>query len=329
MELVSSENGRPVFSVVLPTHNRPSLMQEAVDSVIGQRFRDWELLVVDDASLPRAAPAISQSPDQCRLLRHPVSLGGAAAKNSGVRGARGEVIAFLDDDDLYDPGFLEQAYGVLRKYPEIDVLFIGVAWFGPTARWGAQAYEEGMERTLADAGGRTLEDGLVLFDTGLLTALLNRVPMAFQRPVMRRKAFELIGPYRTDCLLWDSEWALRAAMKAKCALLQCQLYRQRCEGQGYSSKVSNLGAHTESALRMVLGLLGESEGSMPALQQELLRLSAARKAGNLAYFHAQRGNVRKCVSAWRLAGNLDPATRNWKLPVSAILRAFRLMKRVP
>lgn len=326
-QLTDEREQPPRVSIILPTHDRPVLLDEAVASVSDQTFPDWELIIVDDASSP---PACSGLPDlQAVRMKSIVNLkaiGGAASKSVGAAKARGDIIAFLDDDDLYDERYLERAVDILDAHPEIDVLFMGVAWFGKAGVWGAQAYEQSMQRTLAEAQGTEIEPGLIIFDDRLLGALLNRVPMAFQRPVVRRHAYERIGPYRSDCLLWDCEWALRAAMHARCAICLAPLYRQRSDGQGFSSKADKQQAQIESSVDMVLGLLRSENSANDAYRTALLRSAASRNAHHLAYFHAQRGNMRPSLSAWWLSQRLLPTPATWKTPISAALHAAGFLR---
>lgn len=98
---------RPVISVVIPTHNRPLWLRRAVDSALGQSFREIEVIVVDDGSTPPAELDALQDP-RLRILHHDTPRGGAAARNTGVSAAQGEFIAFLDDDDLWLPTKLQR-----------------------------------------------------------------------------------------------------------------------------------------------------------------------------------------------------------------------------
>ena len=96
----------PVVSVVLPTRNRPDSLQRAVASVLGQTRRDWELVVVDDASDERTRsllPAVVTGDPRIRLLHHEARRGGGAARNTGIEAARGPWVAFLDDDAEWRP----------------------------------------------------------------------------------------------------------------------------------------------------------------------------------------------------------------------------------
>ena len=103
----------PLFTVVLPTHNRHAFLDEAVASVLAQTVSDFELVVVDDGSPePTSVPD-----DRVRLVRLPTNQGPAVARNAGMAVAAGLYLAFLDDDDLYTPDRLELAQDGLRRAP--------------------------------------------------------------------------------------------------------------------------------------------------------------------------------------------------------------------
>ena len=92
-----------------------------------------------------------------------------------------------------------------------------------------------MEKTLADAQGVEIMDHLIQFDSHLFSALLKRVSVGFQQPVTTRARFHEVGLYSEDCLLWDYDWPLRAALNRICGFLNIGLYLQRTSGQSYSS----------------------------------------------------------------------------------------------
>jgi glycosyltransferase involved in cell wall biosynthesis len=298
----------PRVTVVLPTHNRPALLAEAVASVYAQTFTDWELIVVDDASNPPVSLAIhSEQRSKVRCLRHPQSQGGAAGKNTGIAAARGEIFAFLDDDDLYDPHYLERALAILDKHPQVDVLFMGVAWFGAAAAWGEQAHGESTARLLAEAKPTPLEADVNVFGERFLSALLKRVPMAFQRPVVRRAALDRIGRYRADCLLWDCEWALRASLAAKCAYLHEPLYRQRLDGQGYSSRDDRELDHLESGFDMTWRLYAQPPFVLTAHARAMLGEAAGVALIAIARYHAKRRRISAALHAWIRARSICPS----------------------
>ena len=105
---------RPSFSVVIPTYGRPRYLKEAVASVMAQTIADLECIVVDDAS---PEPVELDDEPRLRVIHRPENGGPAAARNSGLTAARGEFIAFLDDDDLYAPDRLAIAAEGLANAP--------------------------------------------------------------------------------------------------------------------------------------------------------------------------------------------------------------------
>jgi glycosyltransferase involved in cell wall biosynthesis len=106
----------PQVSVVIPTRDRAQLLPRAVASVLAQSFQDFELIIVDDASADGSEQLARGFRDaRVRYLRHPSRRGGAAARNSGIARARGEYVAFLDDDDEWLPEKLERQIALMRK----------------------------------------------------------------------------------------------------------------------------------------------------------------------------------------------------------------------
>lgn len=113
----------PAVSIIIPTHNRQSMLLEAMDSVSAQTVRDWELIVVDDGSTEPVGEAAAGHPARPRVLRHDRRLGPAAARNAGIRAARGEFVAFLDSDDLWLPTKLERFLGALEGDRETGIYY--------------------------------------------------------------------------------------------------------------------------------------------------------------------------------------------------------------
>jgi glycosyltransferase involved in cell wall biosynthesis len=114
----------PLFSVVIPTHNREALLQRALRSVGRQTLGDYEVIVVDDASRD-ATPMYLASlpPDQCRSFRNEINLGVSGSRNRGASAARGECLVFLDDDDALRPDALERLRAASLAHPESDFLW--------------------------------------------------------------------------------------------------------------------------------------------------------------------------------------------------------------
>jgi glycosyltransferase involved in cell wall biosynthesis len=110
----SPARGDPFFTVVLPTFNRAQLLLRAVDSILAQRFSDFELVVVDDGSSDDTGSVVSAIADsRVRGIRQ-LNCGMTTARNTGANIARGTYLVFLDDDDELCPGALDEFYRLLQ-----------------------------------------------------------------------------------------------------------------------------------------------------------------------------------------------------------------------
>jgi glycosyltransferase involved in cell wall biosynthesis len=111
----------PLLSVIIPTWNRAHVICEAVESALMQRPGEVEVLIVDDASTDGTAELLARRfGDAVTLLRRRQRGGPGAARNEGIRQATGELVAFLDSDDLFLPGKLDAELRVLAKFPRAE-----------------------------------------------------------------------------------------------------------------------------------------------------------------------------------------------------------------
>ncbi len=170
------------ITVILPTRNRPALLALAIESVQAQTVDGWELIVVDSASDP---PARVPEDPRIRLLRLDGDPGPARARNAGIDASRGDVLAFLDDDDLFSP----------------DRLAIGLDGLGrgPIAVCGTRYLHDptGRHRRLEGNVAETILDG---FTPSLGATMVRRTVMS--RFDERWRALE------------DVEWWWRTAQRS-------------------------------------------------------------------------------------------------------------------
>src|SRR5215813_4962542 len=96
----------PTVSVIIPTYNRWPMVGEAIESVLAQSYRSWELIVVDDGSTDGSSERLTLYGSNMRYVSRQRS-GVAAARNHGIATATGQYVAFLDSDDLWMPRKLE------------------------------------------------------------------------------------------------------------------------------------------------------------------------------------------------------------------------------
>jgi glycosyltransferase involved in cell wall biosynthesis len=112
-------------SVVMTVYNGESHLVAAIDSILAQTFRDFELIVVDDGSTDgtaRILAAVRQADQRVRILENARNLGLVASLNRGLAEARGALIARMDADDVSRPHRLARQVEFLRRHPEVDVL---------------------------------------------------------------------------------------------------------------------------------------------------------------------------------------------------------------
>ena len=112
----------PFFSVIIPVYNKEKYVQAAIQSVLNQTFTDFELLLVDDCSKDNskneAAKIIST---QIKIIEHTENKGLSASRNTGIKNATGNFIAFLDADDEWKPEFLATIKSLISTFPEAQL----------------------------------------------------------------------------------------------------------------------------------------------------------------------------------------------------------------
>lgn len=123
-----------MISVIITTYKRPTNLDRAIKSVLAQTYKDWELIVVDDnnedTEYRKETEQLMATYIDCskiNYLKHKKNKNGAAARNTGLQFATGEIITFLDDDDYYMPNRLEILSKLLFENSEYDCIYSGVA----------------------------------------------------------------------------------------------------------------------------------------------------------------------------------------------------------
>jgi glycosyltransferase involved in cell wall biosynthesis len=122
----------PLVSVIITTYNHEAFVAEAVQSVLDQTYTDYELIVVDDGSVDGTLEQISRFGENVSLIRLP-NRGVARSRNTGIQHAQGELLAFLDGDDLWEPDKLECQVATAAEHPASGLIAVdGVQFNGPS-----------------------------------------------------------------------------------------------------------------------------------------------------------------------------------------------------
>jgi glycosyltransferase involved in cell wall biosynthesis len=115
-------------SVIIPTFNRAGKISRAISSVLGQTFKDFELIVVDDGSDDETYADLSRFDGKISVIKHPGNLGVSAARNSGIKASQAPLVAFLDSDDYWLPEKLDIQVRYFRENPEVVVCQTEEIW---------------------------------------------------------------------------------------------------------------------------------------------------------------------------------------------------------
>jgi hypothetical protein len=128
-----------LVSVIIPTYNRAHCVGRAIRSALAQTYRDVEVIVVDDGSADATAHVVAGFDSRVRSLRQ-ANGGVAAARNTGLRAATGEFIAFLDSDDWWDDWKLSAQIAVLRARPDVGMVWTDMRAIDPAGGLRAPRY---------------------------------------------------------------------------------------------------------------------------------------------------------------------------------------------
>ena len=178
-------------SVIIPVRNGRSYIDEAINSVLTQSFQSFEIVVINDGSTDGNYDELTQKDPRIRVL-HLTGNGVSTARNHGMQAAQGELIAFLDADDVWFPGKLQAQVRYMEAHPEVGVVF------GGFLRW-----EAGADGTFAPAA-KLMSDCSALDNPEparsgwLYTRLLQGLLVGMNTAMVRRSVVGAIGTFNTS-----------------------------------------------------------------------------------------------------------------------------------
>jgi glycosyltransferase involved in cell wall biosynthesis len=169
----------PRVSVIIPTFNRADLIREAIESVLAQTYRDFEIIVADDGSTDQTKEVVAQFSDTITYLPLPHRGQPAATRNGGLRIARGEFVAFLDSDDLFLPHKLALQVVALETHPEVGMVYSNGRFF----------------RDDPDQPTGHVQDGLPTSSGQIFADVLRGNMLAPSVVLIRRTCLDRVGPF--------------------------------------------------------------------------------------------------------------------------------------
>ena len=250
----------PAISIVLATYNRAMLLPKAIASVQAQTFADWELIVVDDGSVDETRAVVQEIQRQDPRVRYvrQDNQGGAAARNTGIRHAQGECVAFQDDDDQWNPEKLSRQHALMAAHPEYGWLY------------GFMHIEN------RATGERSVHGRVVTTYRELFRGYF----VGPQTVLIRRACFDRVGFFQEARVLWgaeDLELFMRLAKSYPFGCLQEPLVTRFLDEEQHS--LSRQAKYLEAAVKIYEHL--DISG-----QREIRPLDKVRKVADLHHYVA-------------------------------------------
>ena len=118
-------DNQPLVSIIMPVYNFEKYISEAIESVLSQSYQNWELLIVDDGSTDHSPEIIDRYTQKDVRIQsfHNKNEGVSAARNFALSKISGELVTFIDSDDVYHPDRLHRMVQIFEKYPNCDIVF--------------------------------------------------------------------------------------------------------------------------------------------------------------------------------------------------------------
>lgn len=255
----------PAVSVIIPTYNCGKYVKAAVDSVLGQSFRDFEVLVIDDGSTDETPDVMRQYGERVRYLRQ-INGGVARARNRGLDESRGRYVAFLDADDIWLPLKLTRQLSALAFSPEHRVSYTACTMTDPELNPLAVYHRP--------YTGRSLETLLIRNFVGTPSSVLGERAL-----FMQTGGFD---PVLSQCADWEM-W-LRVATRSEFLYVDEPLILYREHAGNMSRNVSVLERDTRRVLEKAFGM-PEVAGPLRACYEKAVAHNFMVLAGS--YFHAR------------------------------------------
>jgi glycosyltransferase involved in cell wall biosynthesis len=311
------------LSVIIPAFNRERTIAATIESVLACGHHA-EIIVVDDGSTDSTADAVRAFGSRVKLIEQ--SNGGpAAARNNGFEYSTGEIVAFLDSDDVWLPGITPDCLRALGNYPEIDVLFCDTLFGNERSGYRSLRSLAGYGRLEPLLTNRLDSDLFALDRTAFVTAMIHRNQIFLGSAFFRRKVLVAGGTF--DPQLFggeDYELCLRYAATHRFAYFDRPLAQYEKHGGGLSSDVDRMAR--EFALAVLK--FAASPAITPTERRRALAKYRALAFG-YGYRAYERGEFREARSRFTAAlrnGGFAPRSAAFWLACclpGPILRTFR------
>ena len=283
----------PRVSVIIPTYNGNLWLSQAIDSVISQTFKDFEIIIIDDGS---TEPIINNFQNEPRLLFiRQENAGTSAARNRGISISRGDYIAFLDHDDLWLPNKLQKQVNLLDKYSQVGFTFCDyISLCNDTSR--PNGFSRGTISKLSvdepEAGVFLIKNETVF--NYLLDDLFVQIPSTW---MIRRKILLDTGGFNSLLRRGGEDIYLALILSTRCkfAFHGAPMTQRREFPQSLSAK-----NNWKEEFLLTLDIIYKQQNLGP-LEQQILFKRRKKFAENLARDDIATGNYGKAIKKLSIA----------------------------
>jgi glycosyltransferase involved in cell wall biosynthesis len=306
------------ISVITPTYNREKFIVKAIDSVLQQTHEDYEIIVVDDGSTDETRKILEPYATRIRYL-YQSNAGVSAARNRGIKEARGDWVAFLDSDDEWLPGYLRKQAEMISRYPDIVGSVMNSVNESPEGRQCDTFEDRGLYRLLRGRDKMLLARPFRTITEYSVTAL--------QACVFRRTALLSTRLFDEEITI-SEDWDLVAQMALQGSFVFCREIQARIIRRGEDAAVNLSSQFTLEGIRTRLAwarvfsrFLGEENLAADERRALSDKFAASQRAlGNL---YVRAGTVREARDAYRQAWSLDRSVKSCgKLALSYLPAVF-------
>jgi glycosyltransferase involved in cell wall biosynthesis len=242
MKKMNKIGRKPQVSVIIPTYNRGWILKEAIDSVLTQDYKDFELIVVDDGSTDNTSEILASYGNGIRVLFQE-NKGVSAARNRGIAEASGQFIAFIDSDDLWLPQKLSTQVEFFNQTPDALICQTEEVWIRKGKRVNPKM--------------RHKKPSGMIFEPSLELCLVSPSAVMIRRVLFDRVgAFDVTLPACEDYDLW-----LRISCRFPVHLIDTPLIIKRGGHNDQLSSMKGLDKFRIKAIEKIInsGRLGEDQ----------------------------------------------------------------------
>jgi glycosyltransferase involved in cell wall biosynthesis len=284
----------PKVSVIIPVRNGKDYIHEALRSVVDQSFNDLEIVLVDDGSTDFDYGSLEALDTRVRVVRLE-GRGVSFARNTGMAMARGQLLAFLDADDVWCPGKLAAQVAYFDRHPQVGMVF------GRYCRWYADAAGSFPAADTLTTDCHDVDKAEHERSGWLYARLLDGLLVGMNTALIRRSVYEQIGGFREDMRLGeDHDFWIRTSRVAEMHSLDAIVALYRIHGDSATQRrLPAENVHT-TLLNMAKARWGLTGPASSGLSTTAFRRRMAALHFSHGYVHYWRGDPRIARSEfWR------------------------------